>query len=562
MLRSGLALAIVAALGLGGCDPTRLDAFKPKPKPVVLGAGGATSQPPAPTDTDLVLRCDPCRDFPSEPLVDTAGPLEVPNNVAELFAGDESGGTGVGPCLVEPELGSLFPKNWLRPRFRFIPAAGQTLFELRLHSDLEENDLVVYTSATSWFFPPDIWKAIGENLVGQPITVSLRGLTQEPSSARVSLATTGTLTIAPSEAQGTIVYWTTTGGSALKGFSIGEEGVTDVLRPEQTRGPCIGCHSSTPDGSFIALAVSSHPTNGDPAHIELRSGQNTALEPDFVTADAMALLAREQQHLPTFSAAHWREGDRLLVSILNGSIAWTDLQAASQAEGIGWGHLARTLDPNAAATHPVFNRAGTAIAYTSVGLPQTIAVADKTDVYVVPFNDRVGGEALPLLGAATADANEYYPAYSPDDAWLAFTQSSVGRDDSPGAPFPFASATSTYSNPRAELFVVNANGGVPQRLLANDPPACSGRYSPGLTNSWGKWAPEAHTIQGKTYYWLTFSSNRMETTRPQLYVTPVVVDAGGQISTYPALYLWNQPADENNHTPAWDVFDIPAVPVK
>ena len=29
------------------------------------------------------------------------------------------------------------------------------------------------------------------------------------------------------------------------------------------------------------------------------------------------------------------------------------------------------------------------------------------------------------------------------------------------------------------------------------------------------------------------------------------------IVTYPAIYLWNQPPDEDNHTPAWDVFQIP-----
>ena len=47
---------------------------------------------------------------------------------------------------------------------------------------------------------------------------------------------------------------------------------------------------------------------------------------------------------------------------------------------------------------------------------------------------------------------------------------------------------------------------------------------------------------------------------PQLYITGVVVD-GTTVQTYGALYLWNQPADENNHTPAWDFFMIPPPPV-
>ena len=50
---------------------------------------------------------------------------------------------------------------------------------------------------------------------------------------------------------------------------------------------------------------------------------------------------------------------------------------------------------------------------------------------------------------------------------------------------------------------------------------------------------------------LTFSSTRL-VGHPQLYVTPVVDDGSGTLQTFPALYLWNQPPDEANHTPAWD----------
>jgi hypothetical protein len=38
-------------------------------------------------------------------------------------------------------------------------------------------------------------------------------------------------------------------------------------------------------------------------------------------------------------------------------------------------------------------------------------------------------------------------------------------------------------------------------------------------------------------------------------VAPVVVSSG-TITSYPALYLWNQPVDEANHTPAWDEFHL------
>ena len=55
---------------------------------------------------------------------------------------------------------------------------------------------------------------------------------------------------------------------------------------------------------------------------------------------------------------------------------------------------------------------------------------------------------------------------------------------------------------------------------------------------------------------MTFSSKRGPGAIPQIYVVPVTVDGAGAVTTYPAIYLWNQPSTERNHTPAWDEFQI------
>jgi hypothetical protein len=110
------------------------------------------------------------------------------------------------------------------------------------------------------------------------------------------------------------------------------------------------------------------------------------------------------------------------------------------------------------------------------------------------------------------------------------------------------------------------------RLNANDPPACSGRSSPGINNHWPRFAPVAPAVGGRTYYWLVFSTNHyglpavtatFNTTTTvvavsQLYITAIVV---GEltVTTYPAVYLWNQPQDRLNTTPAWQDLHIPAV---
>ena len=33
----------------------------------------------------------------------------------------------------------------------------------------------------------------------------------------------------------------------------------------------------------------------------------------------------------------------------------------------------------------------------------------------------------------------------------------------------------------------------------------------------------------------------------------------GTLTSYPAMYLWNQPAADGNHTPSWDDFVIPPI---
>ena len=45
----------------------------------------------------------------------------------------------------------------------------------------------------------------------------------------------------------------------------------------------------------------------------------------------------------------------------------------------------------------------------------------------------------------------------------------------------------------------------------------------------------------------------------QLFMTVIVKPEAGLLQTYPAVYLWNQPANVSNFTPAWDVFKIGSV---
>ena len=520
--------------------------------PLATDAGGDSggTEISIPEDT---APAGPADDFPSAPIIDApSGGLPAPKSAPSLFGA--AGTTTGGPCVAEPQVGSLFPRNFLRPRFRFNAPAGHNLFEIRLHTDAEKNDLVVYTTSTTWILPAEMWNGLSAHAIDKPITMTVRSGKYDSTSDKLTegpfTGTSGAFTIAPAEASGTIVYWmlpSSAGAtSCLKGFTVGDETVKDVLDPSKISGSqCIGCHTSTPDGKAVAMSSSSTPSDGSgPAWVEIRSLADLST-PSFITAQAKSLLERKDQHALAFTKAHWATGDHLMLSGLpvgaggKREIVWTNLDATSTDKGVGWDILTRTGDANAAGG-AAWSHDGKNVAYFSApaigaGL---IDGAGQSDLFVVPFNDKKGGTATAVYKDPTYSS--FYPQFSADDALLAFTRVPRGE--------------TSYNNAKAEIMVVPAAGGSPTRLVANDPNSCVGGTSPGLTNSWPKWSPVATVSGGKTYYWLTFSSTRGAGS-PQLYVAPIVV-SGGTVITYPALYLWNQPASEHNHTPAWDVFAL------
>jgi hypothetical protein len=492
---------------------------------------GGTGAPPPP----------PLTDFPADPIfVDPT----IPPNAPSLFGA--GGPAGSAPCITSPEPSTLMPRNWLRPRFDYVPARGENVFEVTVTVPAFAHPLHAYTRDRSYTFDKDLWARLRTSVNDVPITVTIKALGLSASGAvttSVSEAARTTFVIAPVDAPGKIVYWALANGlGSLKGFGIGEEGVENVLVPAQVvardpaRETCIGCHAATPDGNAVGFALGQGLYLDSIADIRAES---VGTVPPYVTPTALVAL-RKLEGTPTYSPAHWSEGDRIAVVGDTGDLTWIQLDGDRQ------GVVARGGDARLA-TAPTFRHDGTAIGYVSTNsISLGRQAAGPSDLYVVPYAGGAGGPATPILGAAEPEYTEYYPAFSPDDAFIAFTR--------------IAGSGNVYSVPEAEVFVVPSAGGVATRLKANDAPSCqTDLHSPGLTNDWTKWSPDVGRANGNTYYWITFSSQR--TGVPQLYVTALVVDGAGKLSTYPALYLWNQPAAEGNHTPAWDHLQIPPITV-
>jgi hypothetical protein len=533
------ALVVAAACGSGSGDGT----FNPPPND-----GGTTSSDAPSFVNDSPGLPTTHTDFPN-PVLDTG----VPPNAPQLFGGSDQGTDG--PCLYEPEIGSLFPDNWLPLRYRFTTGHQENLFQIKLVVPNEVDPLVIYTTKSGYTMDQATWSIVSTVGSGAPIHVTVRSavVANGQLTGGPWMGSEGDIQVAPVGATGSVVYWTTSNGTVLKGFHIGDQSVQPVITPAQASTACVACHTSTPDGLFVGLTGSTDPGNGSAAaSIDVRTVDGKAMRPSFVTQSALSLLGRTNQHAASFSPGHWQTGDHLALSMFvvgsGTEIVWTDLEATSTTQGTAWDVLARTGDSRMAAS-ATMSHDGKTVAYTSATTVDSGTNTPDGLLYTVPFANRKGGAATALQGASDPSFIQYYPVFSADDHYVAFTRA--------------ASGGKSYNNAQAEIFVVPAAGQAqPVRLAANDPPACTGLKSPGITNSWPKWSPQALSSGGSTYYWLVFSSTRDVPGQgpnpgPQLYVAPIVVDAQGKVTSYSALYFRNQPETEHNHTPAWDVFQLP-----
>lgn len=327
-----------------------------------------------------------------------------------------------------------------------------------------------------------------------------------------------------------------------------------------------------------------------------------------------AARTKPWQGLPTYDNANPNNDDKVKWH----SLAWIDMESnaaidvavtdmpdygqpltmrnteATASQGSAWGVIA-TGDTGVSDVAPFLSHKGDQIVYTTTdyspdGHPDTDA--KTADIRVVPYNNKAGGASAPLMGASDPAYLEYYPSYSGDDAFITFNRAPTPSAASPDGP---------YYNRFGQIMVIPAAGGTPTPLAANDPVACAGDdVTKGVINSWPKWSPDVVTYGDKTYYFVVFSSarkyadefsaqfNLMDNpassfkglnSSSQLYLAAVVVDKSGAITTYPAVYIWNQnraPGADgstatslqfSNLTPAWDPItlpklDIPPVPTE
>ena len=156
-------------------------------------------------------------------------------------------------------------------------------------------------------------------------------------------------------------------------------------------------------------------------------------------------------------------------------IMWTDLEAASTAQGTGWGVIARTGDANPAAYASFAHTSDTLLYVSRRRSVATGVTVDHGDLETVPYAARAGGTATPIAGATRPTYNEYYPTFSPDDRYVAYNRVPNGQ--------------SSYNNAQRRGVRDPGGGRHAGAARGERSAAAAGKTSPGVTNSWPKWAP-------------------------------------------------------------------------
>ena len=527
----------------------------------------------------------PCTDFPPAPILDTG----IAGDPGSMFSGTAP--TFGGPCITEPEDGTLYPNNWMRPRVKFTNTGK--LIQIRMHAANQQNDLVAYTTNDLWIMDLGVWTGLRGHQVGFANQVTVTIWIQGAGASTTHFNT------APVGASGNMIFWaadpTVVGvmpaqcqanpalcnnAAELRAFAVGSETTQSVLQIGQVaqqsrldsgnlaKVTCIGCHSGTPDSGFV-LFVDNYPWRAVSASVQMGSPGTSWT----TTPTGLAALRQPGWGPFTFTKTKgtndfWQAGKRIMVGALglrdpivpdpsNGPdqndsphLAWINLEGSAvrtpragrsgelglhelrRRRGHRVGQRARLHRPQRRSqrgrhTQLESRRDDDRVRVDERGAERpaehggdepgpnpgdpthnaTQANANGartpglTNIYTVPFNNGLGGTATPVNGAASPEFEEYYPAFSPDDKFLAFTFVPAGQV--------------MYANPQAQIAIVAkgaASGSKPTVLAANNPmtspPNCTGKMSPGVNNHWPKWSPEVQPSSDGTYYWLIFSSNR------------------------------------------------------
>jgi Tol biopolymer transport system component len=521
------AVLVVFAIGVIGCsNATRHGGSGGSGGPGGGGGSGGTGGNLPPQTVDVV---DP----------------SLPPGVVGGFDGAGMGAGGV--TLVYPNANAIVPHDLAPIDVQWI---GSSPVYRVTFADDNCNKLRGYVKTADWIPPADKWAWLESVAGGHQIALSVDGATidgngtpQGPLSSSSSQA----LGMSRDDATGALFYFATTGDQVsgdgtLERLELGAQKADKYLnKTNDGNGQCVGCHALSRDGTRVAFTFLNLAGAG--------SGMTMSLGSVDATNPAMQQAAANT----TAATSSFSPDGTKLVTAYDGKLSIRDGVTGAPVMDLPTTGTAMFPDWSPDGSTIVFVRAATAC---TPGLPnfgQSSIYAYGGSLVTITNSGGTWGNEKVVLQAASGE-NNYYPSFSPDGQWIAFTRASTATKSS----WSVANSACTgqdgsglsYDNPSATVWILPAAGGAPTQLAAANGAAMK-------TNSWPKWGPKADG----DYLWLSFSSTREygnvltgANAHHQIWITAIPrTNAPSGDPSSPAVWFPFQDTTTKNHIGVWSV---------
>jgi hypothetical protein len=235
-------------------------------------------------------------------------------------------------------------------------------------------------------------------------TAIIEVVSDDPVRPSIDVRVTGGPSIVPPSAGRFLYFWhidpAGIGSNIRRQPLQGDLTVEPFAGPEAGNEDCAGCHAVSPDGRFVAITAQSwvlkfydaETKSEFLAPLSLSDGQYVSWNPNVETD-------------PPYQFVYATGGGVEKASLFTG-----ELGTVTPAD-VGY------------ATMPSWGPDGT-IAFVSADGGSGPVVSGQANLFVVPED---GGAVTALAGASSNGQANYYPAFSPNGQWIAFTQSASGE---------------------------------------------------------------------------------------------------------------------------------------
>jgi hypothetical protein len=486
----------------------------------------------------------------------TSGPPETHDVVdPSLPMGIVAGFDGATPAMgglavVYPNPGAIVPHDLAPIDVQWNPPAGENAYRVTFAVDTGDR-LRGYVPTPSWTPSATDWQWLLDRAAGHQATLTVEGGTQTAGALAGAVigSPSQALGVSHDDATGALFYFATTGDQisgdgTLERLPLGAQKPDKYLNKSNDGGRCVGCHALRRDGTRLAftfLDLTGVATGGT-----MSLGDVDATNPTMQAAAA---------NTPAATSVFNPDGTKLLTSY-QGKLELRDGVTGAKLADVPTTGPALFPDWSFDGSHIVFVRPTALCAPGALNFGQDSLFVYGGSLVTMTYSNGTFANEQVILPASGSE-NNYYPSYSPDGSYIAFTRSDAATKSSWSVANSSCNGQDgsglSYDNPSATLWLLAAKGGTPIELTSAD-------GAPMQTNSWPRWSPKA---DGE-YLWLSFSSTRPYgnvlgplLAHHQIWITAIRPIGAQEIMngdpSAPAVWFPFQDTTTKNHIGVWSV---------